>query len=241
MLSFDNLKYYTGTLNEFTGYIFNDVKFSPLQKKIITHINLRNYYYLNKDRLLKEWIRKNCIIVLDGIGLKLGFWLKGFGLVKDLNGTDLFPLFMNEIIKKQLSIFLFGSEENVIKQAEINIRKTYPGIIINGVQNGYYPPEKETDILKQINSSNADILIIGKGFPLQEEFVSKYKNDLNIKLIWNAGGLFDYLSGSKPRAPYFLRKLRLEWLFRFLLEPARMFRRNTVCALGAFHHILTHN
>ncbi len=240
MLTFDNLKYYTGTLNEFQDYIFNNFKYTPLQKTIITHINLRNYYYLNRNEFLKEWIRENCTIVLDGIGLKIAFWLRGFGLIKDLNGTDLFPLFMNEVIKKHLSIFLFGSEEKVIKKAEFNIRKKYPGINIRGIQSGYYLKGMELQILDQINQSNADILIIGRGFPLQEEFVMKYKNQLNVKMIWNVGGLFDYISGNKPRAPYIMRKMRLEWLFRFFLEPARMLHRNTVCAIGSFHHILTH-
>lgn len=241
MLTFDNVDYFTGTLNEFTEDIFNNRTFSPSNKLIITHINLRNYYYLNKYYVLKEWIRKNCIVVLDGIGLKIGFFFKGLGPVKDLNGTDLFPLFMNKFKNSGERIFLMGSEEHVINNAARNIKDCYSGINICGFNPGYYDSAEELNIIKKINDSRADILLIGMGFPIQEEFVLKHNKKLNVSLIWFVGGLFDYVSGNKPRAPYFLRKIRLEWLFRLFLEPGRMLYRNTVCAFGAYLHILNHH
>lgn len=241
MLSFDNINYYTGSLNEFTEFIFSKRIESPYSKKIITHINLRNYYYLNKNRELKNWIRKNCITVLDGIGLKLGFLLKGYGLIKDLNGTDLFPLFMKKIQLSGNGIYLLGAEEKFIKKTAENITDIYPGMNISGYHNGYFSREKEIEIIEDINSSCADILIVGMGFPEQENFIMRNSGKLNVNFIWFVGGLFDYLSGNKPRAPYLLRWLRLEWLFRFILEPRRMFHRNTVCAYRAYKHLLTHN
>lgn len=241
MLTFDNINYYTGSLNEFTEYIFSKNTVFPYSKKIITHINLRNYYYLNKKPELKNWIKKNCITVLDGIGLKAGFFLKGYGLIKDLNGTDLFPFFMKKLQYSGKKIYLLGAEEKFIKKTAENISNQYPGVPISGYHNGYFSRDEETEIINQINSSRTDVLIIGMGFPEQENFIMRNSEFLNVSMIWFVGGLFDYLSGNKPRAPFLLRYFRLEWLFRFLLEPRRMLYRNTVCALGAFRHLLTHN
>ncbi len=76
------------------------------------------------------------------------------------------------------------------------------------------------------------------GFPLQEKFVFKYRDKLNVSLIWNLGGLFDFLSGLKPRAPAIIRRMRFEWLYRFVKEPIRMFHRNTVSAVWSVGKIL---
>lgn len=240
MLTFNNINFFTGTTNELICRIFDNTEFSPANKLIITHINLRNYYYLIKNEKLANWLNKNCVLAFEGIGLKILFWLKGYGINKDLNGTDLFPLFMKRMQKKKLNIFLLGSEMNVISKAAGNTEKQYPGIKICGYQDGYFNRSNEKKIIDNINKCGTDVLIAGMGFPAQEEFIIRNIQYLNAGLIWFVGGLFDFISGTKPRAPLFIRKIRLEWLFRFLLEPRRMFYRNTVCAFGAIKHILTH-
>lgn len=241
MLTFDNIDYYTGSLNEFTEYIFRKEKKFSYSKKIITHINLKNFYYLNKNPELKNWIKNNCITVFEGIGLKAGFFLKGYGLIKDLNGTDLFPFFMKKIKASGKSVYLLGAEEKYIQKTAENINKNYPGIKISGFHNGYFSQAEEDEIINKINNSKTDILIIGMGFPEQENFIMRNSGKVNVSTIWFVGGLFDFISGNKPRSPYILRRLRLEWLFRFFLEPRRMLHRNTICAFGAFKYLLTNN
>jgi N-acetylglucosaminyldiphosphoundecaprenol N-acetyl-beta-D-mannosaminyltransferase len=193
---------------------------------------------LYKDPELKKEISENCTAVFDGIGMKIGFWIRGKGLLQDLNGTDLFPVVLKTILNTNKSIFLLGSEENVIRQAAENIKAKYPGVKISGFHSGFFKSEYELKIIKMINDSEADILIIGRGFPLEEKFSLKYKNLLRVSLIWNVGGLFDFISENKPRAPSTLRKMRLEWLYRFILEPYRMLHRNTVCAVWSLTNIL---
>jgi N-acetylglucosaminyldiphosphoundecaprenol N-acetyl-beta-D-mannosaminyltransferase len=202
------------------------------------HINLRNYYYLQKDIKLKEEIKNYCISIFEGIGMKVGFFLKGYGVLHDLNGTDLIPLLLKKILNSGYKLFLLGAKEEIVVKAINNLRKRFPGLNICGYNNGYFSGKFEPELLKKINESNADILLIGMGFPIQEKFVLKYKDKLKTSLIWNVGGLFDTLSGNKKRAPVILRKMRLEWLFRFVLEPGRMFHRNTVAAFWSLSHII---
>ncbi len=238
MISIDNIRYHSCLPLEFADLIFDRLKTQPKNKTIIVHVNLRNYYYLNKDARLKEEIRKNCMAVFEGIGLKAGLWFKGMGFLPDLNGTDLFPFFMEKISVLNLKVYLLGSEKSIIEKAAENIMNDYPEVKICGFHHGYFSAEEELSIVNDINESKADLLIIGRGFPLQENFVLKHKNELRAPLIWNVGGLFDIVSGYKPRAPVLVRKLRLEWMFRFLLEPRRMLYRNTVCAFWSLGHLI---
>ncbi|MBK8551099.1 MAG: WecB/TagA/CpsF family glycosyltransferase [Ignavibacteria bacterium] len=224
-------------LQDFTDHMFELIKCREKQS-IIVHINLRNYYFMNKDRTLYDNIKENSIAVFEGIGLKSCMALKGIGNLNDLNGTDLFPLFMSKLEGTDHKIYLLGGSEEAMEGTIVHIKNNYNKIIIAGYHNGYFAIEDEERIVEDINNSGADILLVSMGFPLQEKFVFKNKSKLNVSLIWNLGGLFDIVSGLKPRAPLFLRNLRLEWLYRFLKEPFRMFHRNTIAAAWSMGNIL---
>jgi N-acetylglucosaminyldiphosphoundecaprenol N-acetyl-beta-D-mannosaminyltransferase len=235
---FDDMVFYTGEFKDFVDFIMEKYVSYNNQKIIITYINLRNYYYLHKDKKLKEEINKNCIMVFEGIGMKIGFLIKGYGLLPDLNGTDIFPLLMSKISELNLGIFLLGSQDNIIKKAAENLLIKYPGINLKGYYNGYFLKKDEPCIINIINNCNTDVLFVGMGFPIQEEFILRNINKINAPLILNVAGLFDTFSGYKTRAPYLVRKIRLEWLYRFIKEPRRMLQRNTVAAFWSLKHII---
>lgn len=237
-ITFDRITYHTGKFEEFADFIYNFPYSQNKQKAVIVHINLRNYYYMHKDENLKECIRQNSLNILDGIGMKTGFFLRGYGLLPDLNGTDLFPLLITKLSLTTKNIFLLGTSKENIEQSFKRLSEIYPSLNICGYYNGYFSITEEEKIVELINGCKTDILIIGRGFPLQEEFSFRNKNKLHVSLIWNVAGLFDIISGEKPRAPFLLRKLRLEWLFRLILEPKRMFHRNTIAAFWSLKHII---
>jgi N-acetylglucosaminyldiphosphoundecaprenol N-acetyl-beta-D-mannosaminyltransferase len=233
----DDIGYQTFLPEEFADYFFNFPDNYQRTRKIAVHVNLRNYFYLNRNPQFREQVKEHCIVLLEGIGIKTGLWLSGLGWLSDLNGTDLFPVIMKRISRAGIGIYLLGSKESVIQKAAERITQFYPGVNIKGFHNGYFGKNEESEIIRRINNSGAKLLIIGRGFPMQEEFVLKYKEELDLPLIWNVGGLFDFISGKMPRAPKVLLKLRLEWLYRFFLEPRRMLHRNTVCAVWSFVHL----
>ncbi|MDQ3020669.1 MAG: WecB/TagA/CpsF family glycosyltransferase [Bacteroidota bacterium] len=232
-----DLDLHYGSFRDFTNYIFEKIE-SDGSQLIIVHINLNNYYLVNKDKTLYTNIKNNSIAVFEGIGLKLCMAVKGNGLLKDLNGTDLFPLFLKKLKAKGLGIFLLGASQESVKKTYNHIKQNYPGVKVLGYHNGYFKKSDEERIVESVNKSGADVLMIGMGFPLQENFVFKYRNKLNAVLIWNLGGLFDIISGFKPRAPMLIRRVRLEWLYRFFKEPIRMFHRNTIAAIWSIGNIL---
>ena len=224
-------------LKSFIEYIYELMR-SGKKQIIIVHINLRNYYFMSRDITLSDNIKNDSIAVFEGIGLKTCMILKGYGSLEDLNGTDLFPLYLKKLERTGHKIFLLGGSDDALNGTIEYIKKNYEEINISGYNNGYFESKEEERIVGKINDSQADILLISMGFPLQERFVFKYRDKLNLTLIWNLGGLFDIVSGLKPRAPLLMRNLRLEWLYRFMREPVRMFHRNTLAAAWSMGNIL---
>jgi N-acetylglucosaminyldiphosphoundecaprenol N-acetyl-beta-D-mannosaminyltransferase len=236
-IKFRDLIFYSGYYENIARYITYD-SFPKVGKTIIVHINLRNYYYMLKDNALREFLKEKCLMLFEGIGMKIGLYMKGYGLIPDLNGTDLFPYLIKELSEKKARIYLLGSECSVINRTALLINKEYEGVDLTGYNHGFFDLSNEKGILDDINKSEPDILIIGMGFPLQEKFIYRNYNKLNVPLIWCVGGLFDTLSGYKKRAPRTIRKLRLEWLYRMAKEPKRMLHRNTIAAFYSLMDIM---
>ncbi len=233
----DGLGLHAGELNDFSDHISNYHNNSQ-ELLIIVHINLRNYYFMHKDTELMKNIKEYSLPVLDGIGMKFAILLKKKIKVNDLNGTDLFPLVMDSFDKAGKRIFIIGGTQNVVRKTVGSIRKNYRRIIISGYNNGFLREDEEESIVDRINQAGAEVLLLSMSFPLEEQFAFRNREKLKVKMIWNLGGLFDILSGEKKRAPLSLRKIRLEWLYRFLKEPGTMIHRNTVAAFWSISHIL---
>ncbi|MFA7360236.1 MAG: WecB/TagA/CpsF family glycosyltransferase [Candidatus Kapaibacterium sp.] len=235
--AFNGIVYNSGRQDEFVDYLINEFK-EGSDRKIIVHLNLSNYYYMGTNKELYEFIKSKCIAVLEGIGMKTAFYLKGFGKLNDLNGTDSVPEFLKQN-RNSNGIFLLGAKNSTVASAARNIKSNYPHIDVKGYHTGYFSIEDEKNIIDTIINSGTKILFFGRGFPLEADFIMRNYDRLKNLYIWNLGGLFDFLSGEKKRAPKFIRLLRLEWLYRMQKEPLRMLFRNTVAAYWSFYNILT--
>ncbi len=218
----------TGSFDETAEWLAGLAQREGEAQSVITHLNVYNYHLLKKNGELKRYITENNHIIFDGIGMKIGAWLNGLGWLPDLNGTDLFPMVMDLTNKNKISIFILGGNDEAARSASEKILERWPGIGIAGYKNGYFTNEEETKIVAGINAVEPDILINSRGFLPQEDFIKRNREKLQVSLIWNTGGLVDFISGTKPRAPLWMRTLRMEWLFRFMIEPGRMFYRNFI-------------
>lgn len=211
---------------------------SPGWTHVVTHINANNYYRLHHEPQFGAELRDGGLMILDGIGLKIGGFLLGLGRLPDLNGTDLFPLVMQRAAARNLKVFLLGAHERVAATAASNLGRRFPGIGIAGFQGGYFDAAEETEVAARVRASGAQVLLLGRGFLRQERFALDHAGRLGVNLIWNVGGLFDFVSGAKSRAPRPLRRLRLEWLYRFMSSPRGMWHRNLVAAPWFLGHVV---
>lgn len=136
-----------------------------------------------------------------------------------ITGIDLMDKICKSQSKKKGTIFLYGSTEENILLAEASLKKKYPEIQIVGTMDGF---TENKIVVDKINESQADILFVGLGSPKQEIWIEKYKNQICPKVIMGVGGSFDVVAGKVKRAPLFMQKHGLEWLYRFLKQPRRM-------------------
>lgn len=161
-------------------------------------------------------------LVNDGVGIQMAARMRGAPFRDNLNGTDLFPRWMADP-GQPVRVFLYGTREDSNAGAARAIADRFPQVQVVGRIHGFVDPAGEA--LPAIAASGADLLLVALGQPRQEQFLVEYRNRLNVRVACGVGALLDFLSGTIPRAPGWLRRMRIEWLWRFGLEPRRMFRR----------------
>ena len=159
----------------------------------------------------------------DGIGVALAARHVGTPVSENVNGTDMFPL----LCQRAYRIFLLGGRPGVAEQACLCAIKQFPKACIVGTQHGYFASE-EAEVIAKINATTPDILLVGFGVPKQEFWIRDNFKQLNCPVTIGVGGLFDFVSGRIKRAPFWLRSLKLEWLYRLYQEPIRLFRRYVI-------------
>jgi exopolysaccharide biosynthesis WecB/TagA/CpsF family protein len=164
----------------------------------------------------------------DGIGVRLASQMFGNGVKDNINGTDLFPLLCERLAGVSHGIFLLGAAEGVAKSTAENMQGRYPGLNISGYQHGFFTPEEEDEVINTINASGASVLMVAMGAPQQEQWIATNRERLNVRILMGVGGLFDFYSGRVSRAPVWIREVGLEWVWRLLQEPGRMWRRYVV-------------
>jgi len=167
-------------------------------------------------------------VLPDGIGIHIGCRMLGQALRANVNGTDMFPLLCESAARAGVPIYLLGARPGIAQATADNMRGRYPGLRIVGARDGYFGPEEEEGVVEAINRSGARILLVAFGAPRQELWLQRWRDRLEPGVCMGVGGLFDFYSGRIPRAPAWMRELGLEWVFRLMQEPGRMWRRYVI-------------
>lgn len=190
-----------------------------------------NVYYINADTLNKAYtqrslsksLNKSSFIFPDGSGVKMACKMMNMPMRENLNGTDMFPHICEMAQEEGLKIFLYGAKNGVAAKMKDKVLEKYPSLQIVGVANGY--DFHDNEVINMVNHSQADILLVAKGAPLQEEWIQAHSHQIKSSIIIGVGGLFDFYSQSIPRAPLWMRRAGIEWVYRLMQEPTRMFAR----------------
>ncbi len=193
---------------------------------------------MQDDTELKEICDKADLILTDGqIVVKLSRYL-GNPIKERVCMTDFVWDVFDLAIKKDYKVFLFGGKEDVLFKATENIKKRLPEL---NIVDSYSPPfgfEKNEEMLEEANrrikASDADILIVFLGCPKQEKFIYQNKDKYQVPISITMGGCVDFMAGKVKRAPLWMQNIGLEWFYRFLQEPKRMFRRYFVDDIRIF-------
>lgn len=201
---------------------------SILEKNQVVHncINANKVVLMEKDKFLQQTLQDAEIISADGQAIVWASQLMGKPLPERVPGIDLMENLMLMANKNGYKAFLFGAKEEIVKKVFKHYNNLFDNPIISGYRNGYFSEKDEVEIIEQINNSGAQMLFVAIPSPQKEYFINKYRKKLsNAMLLMGVGGSFDVISGSISRAPRWMQDNGLEWLFRLIQEPRKMWKR----------------
>ena len=223
------LNTYVNNVNMNETLLVIDEMISSNKKNYIVAINVDVVMKIEKDSYLKKIIDEADMTLVDGKPLIwISKWHKKPVKAK-VSGSDLVPELCKRAANKGYSIFIIGGKDGIAEQARVNLEKNYSGIKVVGT---YAPPigfekdEKEVGrINKMISDVHPDLLIVCFGCPKQEKWIYENYIKYDAKVSVCAGATVDFLAGNVNRAPKWMSDCGLDWFYRFLMEPKRMFKR----------------
>ncbi|WP_127836929.1 WecB/TagA/CpsF family glycosyltransferase [Clostridium prolinivorans] len=196
-------------------------------KKYTQHvvINASKAVLMQKDKKLTEIINNCELINADGQSIVWASKLLGKPLPERVTGIDLFNNLVKEAAKEGYRIYFFGAKEEVVKRVVEIYKEKYPNLNIAGYRNGYFKEDESLQIAEQIRNSRPDILFVAFSSPKKEYWINEYLKIMKVPFVMGVGGSFDVVAGVTKRAPKWMQNLGLEWFYRFIQEPRRMWRR----------------
>ncbi len=187
----------------------------------ITAINVSKLVAMQSDDKLASFIRNSSVNVADGAPVFAAARLVGKPLPERITGVDLMEDLLQLASENGFRVYFFGSRQEVLDRVLARCDEEYPGLVVAGARNGYFDKQREADIVSDIAASNADMLLVALGIPQKEYFVDDHLEELNVSLALPVGGGFDVFAGLKVRAPRWVQKYGIEWIWRSLYDRSR--------------------
>lgn len=207
--------------NQMIEKIFTDYKNN--EQLFIVNINPEIVVTNHENTDLKEEFNKQKYQIPDGSGIVWASKKNNGNIKKRVAGIDLMTKICEMSCNYTSKIYLYGAKKEVIEKAKEELINTYPNINIVGISDGY---SDEKEVVEDIKLKKPDILFVGIGSPKQEKFIIKYREEFsNTKILMPVGGSFDVISKTKKRAPNWMIKCNIEWLYRLIKEPTRIKRQ----------------
>lgn len=193
----------------------------------MTRIAFLNAHCANvarRDEAYREAMAQ-CLVLPDGVGVDIGAKiLYGAPFAENLNGTDFLPRFLIAL-EGCRRVALIGGRPGIADRAVLSLAAIAPQHHYEAVSDGFFGEDGVSDVLSRLEEGRFDIVLVAMGVPLQERFIVDALDHRHGRLAFAVGALFDFLAGEVVRAPRAIRRLRLEWVWRLVLEPGRLWRR----------------
>lgn len=222
------LELYNGNLQEIQS-----------SKLLINTINAHSYNTLKKDTLFRQALQASDMLLPDGISVVLAMRLLKGRKIKKIAGFDLFQYEMRRVHEQRGKCFFLGSSEQTLRLIKERAQREHPDLQIYSYSPPYKPIFSEEDsrsMIEAVNKVEPDVLFVGMTAPKQEKWTYEYFDQLRAGHICCIGAVFDFYAGTVKRAPKWMIQIGLEWFYRLIREPRRMWRRyligNTLFVIG---------
>lgn len=187
------------------------------QPRLIVTPNAEHVYQAVQDPAFAAIENSADLVIPDGIGVLMASRILGDPVPEKVAGVELSTNLVSAMSQRgRGSVYLLGGRPEVVAEAARRLKERYPGITIAGHQHGYYKPEEEPAVIAAIAAARPDLLVVGMGMPRQEQWLAAHLRETGAKVGIGAGGTIDVWAGAAPRAPEWMIKSNLEWLFRIV-------------------------
>lgn len=184
------------------------------------------------DPELREIVNRAALVTPDGTGILWAARRLGTPLREKVSGVDIAEQLCRESARRGYSVFFYGAAPGVAESAAEAMRRRYPGARIVGTVDGYQStPEQQAALLSAIRRAKPAVLLVALGIPRQEKWIDRHREALGVPVLIGVGGTFDVFSGRVNRAPVWMQRSGLEWLYRLLQDPRKL---SKVSLLPAF-------
>ena len=173
------------------------------------------------DEELRRILNASALVVPDGAGTVWAARHLGHAMPERVAGYDLAQELLRCAPAEGHSVYFFGAAPGVAEKAKAKAEQLYPGIEIVGVRNGFFSPADNAAIIAEIRAARPDLLLVALGVPKQEKWIAAHLAELDVPVAIGVGGTLDVMAGVMKRAPHWMQKAKLEWLFRGLMQPKR--------------------
>jgi len=190
-------------------------------------VNAAKIVVANKDMALKRALLEADLVTADGMSIVWASRLLGQPLKQRVTGIDLFEQLVGRAAERDWSVYFLGAREESVRGVAEKLVKSHPTLRVAGWRNGYFDEsESESEsVAEAIAASRADLLFVAMGSPVQELWISSNLERTGVRFAMGVGGSFDHVSGFARRAPRWMQRAGLEWLYRLMREPRRLWRR----------------
>ena len=187
----------------------------------VTTANAEMLMRATHDEEPRRILNASALVVPDGAGTVWAARHLGHAMPERVAGYDLAQELLRCAPAEGHSVYFFGSAPGVAEKAKAKAEQLYPGIEIVGVRNGFFSPADNAAIIAEIRAARPDLLLVALGVPKQEKWIAAHLAELDVPVAIGVGGTLDVMAGVMKRAPHWMQKAKLEWLFRGLMQPKR--------------------
>lgn len=197
----------------------------PRQPRSVITANAGILCMMRRDPELAAACRAGDLNLADGMSAVWALGAKGTPVPERVAGVDLMARLLEEAGRRKLRVYYLGAKEEIVSTLARVSAEQHPGLVVAGYRNGYFGPADHPAIVEAIREARPHMLFVGMPSPFKENFLERHRARLDVPVLMGVGGSFDVLAGHIARAPVFMRKIGMEWAWRLLMEPRKMWKR----------------